>query len=333
MKRVLISVMVLTCTGCTTTSLERHTVNQALSVTDLRYQEVLNDLAAVANNPGNLPSFAAISDGTSILTDSAQVDSMTAWDLQSLKGFSKETLNAFVKRSPEQNWTLTPVVSEPLLQGLHCACLWAVYGPPPPDSNSMNLLRGQRYSEVTGYHLNVADRLSKLEPGWLSVGKCRDVPLDACYKAHCHDTWVWVTRCGLKGLSDFTLVVLDIATTDPTSLALPVPMANVKTTFVVKPKGSASASGSDSADAMNDRCTRTIAVGRTKGSGPVGDGLQSMTQASPVSQTICYADCEPIPGVITIDQPLPDRLPAIEGGQVPLVSRSQTPRFSPPNRR
>ncbi len=55
-------------------SLERRTVNQTMSSTDLRYQMVMDNLATAAANDGALPSFGVISDGLTTVTDSAKFD-------------------------------------------------------------------------------------------------------------------------------------------------------------------------------------------------------------------------------------------------------------------
>ena len=60
-------------------------------------------------------------------------------------------------------------------------------------------------------HFDVADRLANLPHGWLCMGRLKDVPLCARYKAHSGDAWVWVMPDGMKGFSEFTLIVQDIA--------------------------------------------------------------------------------------------------------------------------
>jgi hypothetical protein len=69
----------------------------------------------------------------------------------------------------------------------------------------------------------------------LQVGRLKDVPLGACYKAHCGGTWVWVMPDGMAGLADFTLVLHDIATLDPSAVYAPPPLVTltrqVKTTI------------------------------------------------------------------------------------------------------
>jgi hypothetical protein len=239
MRAVLASLIpVCLCLGCASTSLKRYAINQALSITDMRYRQVLHDLAVVANNSGSLPAFALTASGVANVTNTLSIDTATLWD-QAVKGFSKETLAAFGQHNPNLQWTLDPVVSEPQLEGLYWACFWAIHGPPPEGSRAMELLRKPRLTDVNGcpipgtapqkptYHLDVANQLGAIPRGWLHVTPRDCVPKDVAYKAICGDTAVWVTAEGLAWFSEFTLVMLDIATIDPTTLNLPRPTASV----------------------------------------------------------------------------------------------------------
>jgi hypothetical protein len=93
------------------------------------------------------------------------------------------------------------------------------------DSIDLNTLANG--GRAPGFHFNVATQLERLPACWLHIGCRKDVPRRACYKARCGNSYVWVEPEGMAGLSAFTLVVLDIATTDPKSLVLPKPAAKV----------------------------------------------------------------------------------------------------------
>jgi hypothetical protein len=209
--------LVILSTGCTAMSLERHALNQIASITDLRYKEVLDNLARLAAAPGALPSFAIVADGTAQINDTGILDSKILWNHMFAAGFASETLGGTATHNPQLTWTLNPVVDEPRLKALQCALQWALYGPPEPGSECAKSLK----------KFQVDFELAKIPPSWLHVGKCKDVPKDACYVAHCHGTYVWVTLEGLAGLSAFTLVLLDIGTVVYESLELPKPQATV----------------------------------------------------------------------------------------------------------
>lgn len=196
----------------------------------MRFQEVVDNLAAVANNPATLPSIAVPSGGLAFITNTVGVDPTTTFE-QATNGFSKQALNLLGRHNPDQQWTVSPVVAAPHIEALHYAFLWMVIGPPPPTSPAMDLLSGPFMGD-TKYHFDVARLLAAIPPGWLRVGTHCDVPTNACYKAHCKGTYVWVERSGLPSLSEFTLVVFDIATTDPASLVAEPPIAQVQVGYI-----------------------------------------------------------------------------------------------------
>jgi hypothetical protein len=226
--------------GCVSDAVNQHAVNQSLSVADMRYQEVLDNLARIAHNNGVLPSYGVISGGAANVSDTVSADALTLFTA-AVNGFAQETLNASAAQSPELMWTIDPVVAEPSIEALKYACLWALYGPFPEGSPQMELLRAPRRDDIYGckpdpkagdpptvpFHFDVASQLYALPSDWLGRGCRSQVPKCACYKSHCGDTYVWVTPDHLSDLSAFTLVVLDIATIYPQSLLLQRPTAQV----------------------------------------------------------------------------------------------------------
>lgn len=216
----LLLIVALFSTGCVAFSLERRTVNQILSITDFRYQEVLHSLAVVAANPAVLPPYTLISDGTAQVTDTATLTSQTLWN-RTVNSFSTETLMAQWLRNPQPNWTVDPVANHDQLEAIRCACQWVLSGREIACNGCGSLLASPAQDSSPGPHFDVAWRLERLPPCWLHVGGLKDVPAHACYKAHCGHTWVWVMPGDLEGLSQFTLVLQDIATRDPNNMAPP----------------------------------------------------------------------------------------------------------------
>ncbi len=233
MKRALvIGAFVLASCGCVTAPLEHYTLHQSLSVADMRYQEVMNVLATVAANQGTLPSYALAVSGVANVTASVTLESTTDWT-RAAHNFASQVLSVGGNHNPDLSWTLDPVAEPPLLAGAWYACRWAIWGPPSdPDEfkREYNLLRKpeiDRYRRLPsrGPERNQQDvspgRDGRPAPDSLRLAVHRR-PLPAarrCYQAHCGDTYVWVTPEGLQGLSEFTLVLVDIATTDPSWLA------------------------------------------------------------------------------------------------------------------
>jgi hypothetical protein len=288
---VLVFLVFVSCGGCAAPPLKHYTLNQALSVSDMRYQQVLKDLAAVANNSGTLPSFALTAGGAANVTNTLSLETTTLWD-QAVKGFSMETLTAFAQHSPDLQWTLSPVASAPLLEGLGYACLWALNGPPPEGSRPMELLREPRFTDVSAcvpagagrpkptYHLGVASQLAALPPGWLRVAPKHLAPKNARYQATCGNTTVWVPDENIAWLSEFTLILLDIATIDPPSLVLPSPKASVDISFTSKP----AKPGPTAARADQGKRAVARTSSRSDGANAAARGGQSPEAMPPVPQ-------------------------------------------------
>ena len=153
------------------------------------------------------------------MTATASFDATTSWT-RAAHNFGQQMFNVLGKHTPELSWTLDPVADPTLLEGAWYACHWAIFGPLPEGSRGYELLRKPKYSDIVGcevtertYHLWAFDDQHQIPYGWLGVGPHRCVPHGACYTAHCGDTYVWVMPDQLYHLSEFTLVLLDIATT------------------------------------------------------------------------------------------------------------------------
>jgi hypothetical protein len=168
----------LVCCGCTTAALKRHTLNQAASPTDIRYQEILDNLAMVARDPSTLPSYSSIFAGTAQITDSAQMASTTTFG----PGSGAQVLNPQFTRATVGNWTLDPINVPEKLEAMRCACRWVVYGREAACQDCAGLLASPQQAPYPGRHFGVADRLAKLPQGWLNVGY--KAPMHARYKAH-----------------------------------------------------------------------------------------------------------------------------------------------------
>jgi hypothetical protein len=220
--RILIAVSAVLCVGCVTPSLERYTVNQSLSLTEARYQEVMNALAVVAaNRGGSLPSYALTTTGIANVTATVSMDATTSWT-RAARNFAQQFLNIAGKHSPELSWTIAPVADPTLLEGAWYACRWTIDGPLQPGDPGYELLRKPTVTDIVGYggaertyHLGIFDESHPIPTNWVGHGPRSCVPRGACYTAHCGDTYVWVTSDHLQELADFTLVLLDIATTAP----------------------------------------------------------------------------------------------------------------------
>jgi hypothetical protein len=210
------ALLLVASSGCTTLSLERHTLAQAKTVSDVRYEETLQNLAMIADDPAALPVYSSIYAGTSQVTDTWQFGESTVWVRKKFmssatNGFLTETASPLLSRSVTDNWSLDPILAPEKIEAMRCACRWVIYGPQRACAECPGLLASPEQDHSPGRHFGVADRLARLPRGWLRVGQRTDVPADACYQAHSGRTSVWVMPDGMDGLSTFTMILQDIA--------------------------------------------------------------------------------------------------------------------------
>src|SRR4051794_37151983 len=191
------------CTGCTHRQLNRSTVLQAGTITDLHYRPVLSNLAAHHCKPDLLPHFAVVGTGGTSVTDQGNATLELEWDPRTI---TREMLGLGASREIQEQWTMAPVVNPDKLRAIRCLFqLVAVGQATDPEADKLlKAFLGEGYLEW-------------VQRGWYGVGGVRDVPKGACYVAHSGHTYVWVMPGGLEGLSRLTLVVLNVATLDPTA--------------------------------------------------------------------------------------------------------------------
>jgi hypothetical protein len=207
------------CLGCTTMALEQYTLRQIGTLGELRDREVLHCLAQVAANPEALPSFAISGDGITRVTDAVTLSATTSWT-RVVNGFAMQSLLGNANRSPLGTWIVDSVGDFERLEAMRCACQWALRGRAQCPGNCEILEDPQQFPDGKP-HFGVAERLSRLPPGWVQFGRAADVPRNACYKGHCGHTWVWVTPEFAESFAQFELAIFDIALLDYQTIYLP----------------------------------------------------------------------------------------------------------------
>jgi hypothetical protein len=214
MKYLFFCLVICANTGCTMMSLERHTVGQADSAIDLRYREIMENLAQVAVDRSTLPNFTTVFSGTVSVQDTGQLVLAPTWPVAGhvYGGSASGVITPSFNRQISQNWTLDPIIVPEQLEAMRAALQWAIGGPQNVYPDSWSLLISPEQAQPGPYrHFGVVDKLASMPVGWLCAGQKADVPACAHYKAHCGDHWVWVTPDGMRGLADLTLVIQDIA--------------------------------------------------------------------------------------------------------------------------
>lgn len=124
---VTLSVLVLGLSGCQSARLRQRTINQADTLPEMQFQQVLNNLAQFAVNPATLPWHVNLKEGTSQITDSLSAGA--AVDL----GPPTETLpQLFGSRTVVAQWGMAPVIDASELRLLRIAYRRAFGAPDMP---------------------------------------------------------------------------------------------------------------------------------------------------------------------------------------------------------
>ncbi len=175
------TVVVILNTGCMSQQLRTTARRTTSTLPDLQYQQIVDNVAATASNPGLLPYLAVAGQGTVQVTDNGSSSLGLTF---SPKALTSSLLSLGTTRNVTGTWSLGTVTSPEKIRSMQAVYERAVLG-------------------ATEKHEDYA---------WLNIGCLRDVPRQASFVG-CHDrTYVWVMPEGVPGLSDLTLAIVDIAT-------------------------------------------------------------------------------------------------------------------------
>src|SRR5258707_13193107 len=100
-RSILALAVVLPCTGCTHVSLRNRCLDQIATVTDIRQQQVLDNLARTAADPGAMAFFAIFEKGTTQVSDTANPTGSLTWDPF---GLTSEMLGLSASRALTDEW-------------------------------------------------------------------------------------------------------------------------------------------------------------------------------------------------------------------------------------
>jgi predicted RNA-binding Zn ribbon-like protein len=200
---------VLLLSGCQHVMLERRTLAQASTLTDIQYTLVLNNLAMFTVNPDALPYFSATAAGSNNNQQTGELTPTLGWDLllnAATFRFDKVSSALRASRTTVQTWNTTSVLNPDELSLMRCA-----YQKTLGCSN-----------EICDEHLQAyfkprPEFLSAMQPGWFCVGSRNQVPHGAPYVGCYHDAYVWVKPGGENHLTLLTLAILDLANAVPSS--------------------------------------------------------------------------------------------------------------------
>jgi hypothetical protein len=132
---VVLALVLTGLTGCTSVRLRQRTVHQASTLSELQYQQVLDNLALFAANPSALPWHVNLREGTTQVTDSG-----SAGALVDLGPPASTQPQVFGSRTVVAQWGMSPVIDPMELSLLRIAYRRAHGSPEMPDPDLLNEL-------------------------------------------------------------------------------------------------------------------------------------------------------------------------------------------------
>jgi hypothetical protein len=206
-------------TGCVSHPLQRNTLKQMSTLSDLYEQQVLDNLAMFCANPDAVPSFAMPAGGTVTVQNQGSVLMVIQASGKTLF-LDKSGPSAGGFRSVTGNWSMLPVNDPDRLRLMRCLYRQAIGCLPEGDC--------EHCREALEHYFGPDWATCVAPTGWVHAGGKRDVPRDACAVGCYRGTYVWVDEDGRAALTRFTLAILDVSTK---LFVHPVPPSKEVTTF------------------------------------------------------------------------------------------------------
>jgi hypothetical protein len=183
---VLLSLIALD-SGCVSQSLRLATRRNANTLPDLHYQQVTDNLAAIASNSNFLPYLAVAGAGTVQVTENRNSSLGLSF---APKHYSTEILNIGASQAVTGTWSLGTITNPEKLRSMRALYQEAVRGSVQHDPAW----------------------------AWLKIGRRTEVARDACYVGRHGDVFAWITPDGIGGLSELTLAIMDIGTREDSTV-------------------------------------------------------------------------------------------------------------------
>lgn len=173
MRMMLATLLLLMC-GCTSLRLERSITSQATTLSDLHYNQVLNNLAAFSANPETIPSHVTIRDGSAQIQDFGSASG----GLEILHDVTT-SLGLTGSRTVVEQWGVSPVTDDIEIRLIQVAYKRAHGQPVLMDSELANDI-GRQLGKQTAETSDIDQRNE-----FASYNRYRDRVIDNCVTTLC----------------------------------------------------------------------------------------------------------------------------------------------------
>jgi hypothetical protein len=142
-KILAIAIVLASSSGCTVGWLRRGTVNQASTLPELQYQQVLDNLAMFAENPAALPFHVNLREGTTQVTDTVNAGAFV-----DLGPPTTTQPQVFGSRTVVAQWGMSPVIDRTELRLMRIAYRRAHGSAEMPDAESLDDLAHELKNQI-----------------------------------------------------------------------------------------------------------------------------------------------------------------------------------------
>jgi len=244
---------VLFFTGCNHIQLQRNALQQAGTVRDLQYQQVLDNLAMFHANPFAIPSQSLVNTGTTVVQTTGGAGGAFGWKWNPFRtvseAFSPAPAAGLAQRQTSGAWVLAPTMDAEQLKVIRatyqiatgqeeiadstgckrCIDVFQEYfahccSDPPPEEGDCKCKSKQEKMPVP--RPCCCGSCIIPEMGWYKAGCKHDVPHHARFVGRYRDTYVWVLPGGEESLTSLTLTILAI--TNPYKALVSTPVQFMK---------------------------------------------------------------------------------------------------------
>lgn len=182
----------LPATGCVTHALETSTIAATRTLMKVENQEVLDNIAQFAANPGALPHFAVVSGGAFQMNDTLGATPTLGW---SPFGLTSVMLGLNGQRNTANQWSLQPIYDPDKLKKMRCLYRYVVNPSNPAFCLSCNeyfaaIMTPPKVPATLTTATAAASDTCGIPTGFFRCGRECDVSPCACYVSHCADLWV-----------------------------------------------------------------------------------------------------------------------------------------------
>lgn len=217
--------------GCTHMQLQRDTLGQFRTVSDLHQQQVLDNLAMFVYDPNSMPYFNVLGTGINEVTDTGSAQNILTFArvaAANLFMVSQDATTLNLQRVARENWSATPVNDPRRLELMRCAyqkvvslhcCRPEALGTLSAACPDCELRWKGFYGVGKDNRIDSYGRVTSdcLGGAWFGAGGKKDVPKGChCQKvgSYC-GVYVWVLPGGEDELAKLTLAILDFAVNQP----------------------------------------------------------------------------------------------------------------------